>query len=134
METENPREADIHGRGLAFPIRLGPAGLEESAGLRKIRESIRIILGTQHGERVMRPDFGCNLARLMFEPNNASTASLARYYVEEGLTRWEPRIELVRVTVTNDSVRATLRIDITYRVRATQRPDTLVHTLNLERT
>ncbi|GHF00186.1 baseplate protein [Streptomyces griseoluteus] len=127
-------ESDIHGRGLAFPVRLGPAGLVESAGLRKIRESITIILGTQYGERVMRPDFGCNLARLMFAPNNASTASLARYYVEEGLTRWEPRIELVEVSVTNDSLKAALHIDITYRLRATQTTDTLVHTFHLERT
>ncbi|MFP1624032.1 GPW/gp25 family protein [Streptomyces sp. 5K101] len=125
-------DPDIHDRGLAFPVRLGTSGPAESAGPRRIQESIRIILETQHGERVMRPDFGCDLKRLLFAPNNESTASLARYYVEEGLTRWEPRIELLDVTVTNDGA-ATLLIDISYRVRATGAADRLVHPFSLER-
>ena len=86
---------DYYGRGIAFPVRLGPAGLAESSGARKVEESIRIILGTQYGERVMRPTFGCNLRTLAFAPNNAATANLARYYVEEGLRQWEPRIDLL---------------------------------------
>ncbi|MEU6885636.1 GPW/gp25 family protein [Streptomyces viridosporus] len=126
-------ESDVHGRGIAFPVRLEAAGFGESSGPRKIQESIRLILGTQYGERVMRPDFGCNLKRLVFAPNNEATANLARYYVEEGLSRCEPRIELVDVTVTNDSVQAALLIDISYRIRATATADRLVHPFPLER-
>ncbi|MFI5641265.1 GPW/gp25 family protein [Streptomyces goshikiensis] len=126
-------ESEVHGRGLAFPVRLGTAGFDESAGLRKIQESIRIILGTQYGERLMRPDFGCDLKRLLFAPNDESTAGLARYYVEEGLSRWEPRIELIDVTVTNDGERAALLIDIAYRIRATGATDRVVHPFLLER-
>ncbi|MFE9790541.1 GPW/gp25 family protein [Streptomyces goshikiensis] len=125
-------ESEVHGRGLAFPVRLGTAGFDESAGQRKIQESIRIILGTQYGERVMRPDFGCNLKRLLFAPNDESTAGLARYYVEEGLSRWEPRIELIDVTVTNDGARTALLIDIGYRIRATGATDRVVHPFLLE--
>lgn len=127
-------ESDVHGRGIAFPVRLGAARFDESAGPSRIQESIRIILGTQYGERVMRPDFGCNLKRLVFAPNNESTASLARYYVEEGLSRWEPRIELVDVTVTDDGTGAALLIDITYRIRATGAADRVVLPLPLEGT
>ncbi|MFI8835028.1 GPW/gp25 family protein [Streptomyces afghaniensis] len=125
-------ESEFHGRGLAHPVRWGNAGLAESAGRRKIQESIRIILGTQHGERLMRPDYGCNLKRLMFAPNNESTASLARYYVEEGLSRWEPRIELLDVTVHNDTGSSALLIDIRYRLRATGAADRFVHFFPLE--
>ncbi len=56
------------GRGLTVPLQLGNAGLAESAGVAKVEESIRVILGTQYGERVMRPRFGCNLASLVFAP------------------------------------------------------------------
>jgi phage baseplate assembly protein W len=69
---------------------------------------------------------------LVFAPDNAGTADLARYYVEEALTRWEPRIELVDVTVTGDNRNAELRIDITYRLRATQEVRTLVYPFSLE--
>ena len=42
----------------------------------------------------MRPEFGSRLHSLVFAPINSSTMNLARYYAEEALTRWEPRIEL----------------------------------------
>jgi phage baseplate assembly protein W len=57
---------------------------------------------------------------------------LARFYVEDGLTRWEPRIELVDIAVTNDNAGARLSIEITYRLRATQELQTLVHNVALE--
>ncbi len=124
---------DFYGRGLSFPLQLGVAGLGQTAGVAKVEESIRIILGTGYGERVMRPTFGCNLKALAFAPNNDATANLARYYVVAGLSRWEPRIELVDVAVRNDNPHAALLIDITYRLRSTQDVRTLVYPFYLER-
>lgn len=124
--------ADVYGRGLSTPFKLGVTGWSESAGIQKVEESIRVILGTQHGERLMRPQFGCHLKSLAFAPNNASTANLARYYVEEGLTRWEPRIELVDVTVVNDNVRGLLAITVTYKLRGTHDIRSLEYPFDLE--
>ena len=76
--------SDILGQGFAFPLHINPqGGLRQSRHQQKIEQSIRIILGTQHGERLMRPDFGCNLRSLVFAPNNTATANLARHYVEQ---------------------------------------------------
>jgi phage baseplate assembly protein W len=124
----------VYGRGLSHPFRLGLAGLSQSEGVRKVEESIQIILGTQYGERVMRPAFGCNLSSLAFAPNNAATANLARYYVAEGLARWEPRIEVLDVAVDNDNLGGRLLLDITYRMRATQDVHNLVYPFYLEST
>lgn len=122
----------LSGRGLGFPLRLGVAGLAESTGVTRIEESIRTILGTGYGERVMRPRFGCNLKSLAFAPNTDATANLARYYVTEGLTRWEPRIDLVDVTVRNDNAGGILLIEITYRTKVTQDTRNLVYPFYLE--
>ena len=124
--------SDFYGHGLGFPLQLGVAGVRESAGVQKVEESMRIILGTQYGERLMRPRFGCNLKSLAFAPNNATSANLARYYVEEGLSQWEPRIDLVEVAVANDNLNGALLIHITYRLRATQDVHTLVYPFFLE--
>jgi hypothetical protein len=124
---------EFYGRGLSHPLRLGVAGLGQSAGVAKVEESIRVILGTGYGERVMRPRFGCNLKSLAFAPNDDSTANLARYYVTEGLARWEPRIDVVDVSVRNDNLNAALLIDVTYRLRATQNVHNLVFPFYLER-
>ncbi|MFD0689861.1 GPW/gp25 family protein [Actinomadura fibrosa] len=120
----------FYGRGPAFPLRLDGGGVAESAGAAKVAESIRIVLGTQHGERVMRPTFGANLRSLAFAPNNGATADLARHYVTDALARWEPRIDVLDVAVANDDVR--LLIDVQYRLRATNEVRNLVYPFYLE--
>ncbi len=122
-----------YGRGMSFPAQLDPTGgFQESAGVQKVEESIRIILGTQYGERVMRPTFGCNLKSLVFAPNNDATANLARFYVEDGLARWEPRIDLVSVNVTPDNINGILLIEIIYKLKATQDVYSMIYPFYLE--
>jgi phage baseplate assembly protein W len=124
---------DILGRGFAFPLQTSSrGGIQESQHEQKIRQSIVVIVSTQHGERLMRPTFGCNLRSLVFAPNNAATASLARYYVEEGLRTWEPRILVDEVVVENDNANAQLLIHIHYRIRATNTPQNLVYPFYLQ--
>ena len=120
------------GVGWQFPIRAGtvdqPDRIATSAYDRSIEESIRIILGTSRGERVMRPDFGANLKRLVFAQNNASTAGLAIFYVREALKKWEPRIELLGVDAEPDVTEGnTLLITVVYRVVATNTEHNLVY-------
>ena len=92
--------AELMGRGLAFPFAVGPDGrLKWSEGPLNVRESIRIILLTEPGERIMRRDFGAGLRRLLFEPNTPATRRLIKERIERALVRWEPRIRLESVTV-----------------------------------
>lgn len=122
---------DVHGRGAAFPLSLTPTGgIGEAAGVDRIEQSIRIILGTQHGERVMRPDFGANLASLAFAANTPDTASLARHLVATALARWEPRIEVLEV----DAVKlgeAKVEVTVRYRVVGTSSARSVVVPVSL---
>src|SRR5436189_6099351 len=89
------RSREFLGQGVAFPLQLNPRGqIALAAGERSIERSIRLILSTMPGERVMRPNFGCRAWELVFAPINASTASLLEYYVADALKFWEPRIEV----------------------------------------
>src|SRR5688500_11300796 len=108
------------GRGWAFPVRPDVSGdLAVAAYEEDIRQAVQIILGTAHGERLMRPDFGAGLQALVFEPINTTTKALVRQRVEEALITWEPRIDNVAVQVTAEPERGRLSIEIRYRVRAT---------------
>ncbi|MFZ2498186.1 GPW/gp25 family protein [Methanosarcina sp.] len=119
---------DFLGKGFAFPLQTNQRGvIDVSKQEQKIKESILIILGTHHNERVMRPDFGCNLRSLVFAPNNTATANLARHYVEEGLTKWEPRIALDEVIVENDNFENKLLIRVSYRIKSTNEQGNLVY-------
>jgi len=124
---------DFYGQGISYPLQISSTGgLRKASSFEKIEESIRIILGTQHGERRMRPTFGCNLKSLAFAPNNEETASLARYYVETGLHAWEPRINVLEVLVQNDNRNGILVISVHYRIKATQDVRSLVYPFYLE--
>jgi len=116
------------GTGIAFPLRITNRGnLALSDAERSIEESVRAIIGTAMGERVMRPDFGCRIHELIFHPNNQSTASLMSYYVQEALIKWEPRVKEVEVdanpSVTEDNV---VQLRIQYRVISTNNVRNLV--------
>jgi len=124
---------DFLGKGFAFPLSVNArGGINQSQQEQKIKDSIRMILGTQYDERVMRPNFGCNLKSLIFAPNNKTTANLAKYYVEEGLNTWEHRIILEDVMVKNDYENNCLTIQIFYKIKATYEPQNLVYPFYLE--
>jgi phage baseplate assembly protein W len=98
-----------------------------------VRQAILLILETTKGERVMRPDFGCGLRRLVFQPMSAALKTLVRKEVEDALAAWEPRIDVERVTVAEHrSVRGGLLIDILYNVRATNTFYNLVYPFYLQ--
>lgn len=86
-----------------------------------IRQAILMLLATSPGERVMRPDYGCLLRRVIFSPNDDTTAGLAIHYVRTALDLWEPRIEVLRVDAFADpSGNGRLEVVLEYRVRVTQ--------------
>lgn len=118
------------GRGWPFPIDVDPSDQLVSyvAEEEKIRQSALIILGTARGERVMRPEFGSRLSELAFAPINASTRALASRYATDALVEWEPRIDVLRVSVTEDSAAVgTLLLDVQYRIRSTSSIFNLVY-------
>ncbi|HEX9668964.1 MAG TPA: GPW/gp25 family protein [Thermoanaerobaculia bacterium] len=97
-----------------------------------VRQAIRIILGTDRGERLMRPDFGAGLSDFLFEPVTATTAERIRNRVREALIDWEPRIDVTEVKVEAAGERNRLDIDIEYRVRATNTLHNLVYPFYLD--
>jgi phage baseplate assembly protein W len=108
------------GVGWAYPPTPdAPGEVELAAYETDVGQAVRIILGTDPGERVMRPDFGTGLSALVFEPINATTAALVQHRVETALITWEPRIDTITVTVTPVPAQSQLRIDVRYRIRAT---------------
>ena len=109
------------GKSVAFPPRIGSDGrLRWSEGEINIRESIRIILSTEPGERVALPDFGAGLTRYLFEPNNSATHARIAHAISTALARSEPRISVESVDVFEDPEEAANAIaSIDYRLIAT---------------
>ena len=80
-----------------------------------------MLLATSPGERVMRPEYGCLLHRVIFSPNDDTTAGLAIHYVRSAIDRWEPRIEILNLDARRDpDSEGRLEVVLEYRVRASQ--------------
>src|SRR6516162_1881307 len=142
--TQHPSSVSlipVLGAGWYFPIHYqhsldpsGPAPLAMAADEPSVRQSIEIILSTRKGERAMRPDFGCDLDKLLFEPNNRATQALAEFEVSEALKMWEPRIEVLDVHArAGGDNGGQLLIEIGYRERSTDNRFNLVYPFYLDR-
>lgn len=120
------------GKGWAFPV-CDAAGETATAEYDEdVHQAIRIILGTDPGERVMRPDFGAGLNAFVFEPMTPATLEAIRQRVREALVDWEPRIDVLAVTVSAVPDEGKALIDVNYRVRATNTLRNLVYPFYLE--
>lgn len=124
---------DFLGRGWNFPVnaRGGNAVMTESDD--SISQSIWIILATAPGERVMRPDFGCGIHELVFAENDITTRTRVSQDVRKALILWEPRINVLDVTVETRGHGELLLINVHYQVRTTNNLFNLVFPFYLER-
>lgn len=81
----------------------------------------------------MRPNYGCNLQRLVFSPNDDTTAGLAIHYVRQAIERWEPRVEVIHLDATRPEAGAqgVLEITLDYKVRTTTQTERLTYAFDL---
>ena len=117
------------GTGWKFPVRITPSGgFAFSEGEQSVEEAIWILLGTARGERQMLPRFGCGIHDLVFAPNNPATQGNVQHLVKEALTEWEPRIDVLDVSVSSaPGEDNTMLIRVDYRVRSNNTFGNLVY-------
>jgi phage baseplate assembly protein W len=122
------------GVGWAFPPDIAADGkIAEAVYEDDIKQAIRIIMFTNPGERLMRPDFGAGLERFVFEPISTTTMSSIETQVYQALNLWEPRIDVLEVAVeTDQSERNKVLIEVSYRIRASNSVHNLVYPLYLQ--
>ena len=111
---------------------LSSGRIEMVQGDASVRQAIFLLLSTTPGERVMRPEYGCDLGKVLFQPNDDSTAGLAIHFVKQAIRRWEPRVDVVRLDAVPNPDRAEqLDIMLEYRVRSTLHTEQLTFPLSL---
>ena len=128
MLDANPKS--YLGRGWSFPVRLHEkeGTIRFSEYEEDVQQSIRIILSTRKGERVMRPDFGCGIHDLVFAVINTTTLTEIENGVRDALAKFEPRIDVTRVKAdSGGGIDGQLLISIDYLIRGTNNQLNLVY-------
>lgn len=107
---------------IAYSFKLNGRGrVADASPDEHIRQMMEQLLFTVPGERVNRPDFGCGLQQLVFEPNSDELTATTEFLVQGALQQWlGDRIILEGVTV--ESEESQLKVTIQYVVRQTQQP------------
>lgn len=114
--------SDFLGTGWSFPPRFDhqAVGVGMVADEQDIEQSLRILFGTQRGERLFHPKYGLDMHELQFEAMSTTMRTLLEERVKVGVLIYEPRVEPLAVKVhSQEPVGGELHIELEYRVRAT---------------
>ena len=107
--------------GITLPITNGNTGMfaQSTTVFQQVKSNFKNLILTKKGERLMQPEFGTDLHRILFENITENTLENARLTVVEAVERWMPFLELQQFEVTNPVNGNPHRIDlsVTYRFR-----------------
>ncbi len=133
----NSNNKEFLGTGWSFPPTFektkGTRRVAMTSNREDIERSLEILLGTRKGERVMRPDYGCNLDEMVFESFNLSLKTYLADMVETAILYYEPRIEPLEITVDDSLIHeGQVLIEIDYMIRSTNSRYNMVYPFYLE--
>lgn len=117
------------GIGWSFPVSFDKKeGVSMSYGDGDIRESLEVLLSTIPGERIFRPEYGCNIRQWTFSRMNLSEKTRIANTIEMAILEGEPRIILESVDVNiKDEREGILWISIDYLVSQTNSRSNMVY-------
>jgi len=109
------------GNHLSFPFRIGKDGrtAQVSTPEDHIREEIIQLVLTNPGERVVLPEFGGGVRRLVFENADEVTGGITKAMLTQAVSRYlghRVTLEDLNVTIENE----TIDVAINYRIAGTQ--------------
>ncbi|WP_162054730.1 GPW/gp25 family protein [Pontibacter pamirensis] len=93
------------GTGWSFPpaFNRNTGTVEMVSNVEDIEQSLNILLSTSLGERVMQPEYGCNLSDYMFESLSSGVIGYIKDRVKNAILYYEPRIVAEKIEVTSDA-------------------------------
>ena len=132
---------DFLGRGWSFPPEFNKT--KESEGTNAlmqtknevemttdsddINNSLIILLSTRLGERVMFPEYGCDLQEMLFKPLSLTLVTQMKGVIERAILYHEPRINILNIEIDNeDELEGKILIEIDYEIRNTNTRSNLV--------
>ncbi len=128
MSNDN---AQFLGTGWSFPPEFKKNGLNEtsmSSGEKDIKESLEILLSTQLGERIMLPEYGCDLTDLLFAPLDLTLKTFVVDLIRTAILYHEPRINVNKIEIDpNNELEGELLIEIDFTIRSTNSRRNIVY-------
>jgi phage baseplate assembly protein W len=108
------------GTGWSFPPTFNKLLSEGAVMVSKeedIRQSLEILMNTRKGERVMLPEYGCDIHDFLFESINSSKMHLLQEMIRTAILTFEPRIQLHEVIIDHSEyLEGIIRVKLDYSI------------------
>lgn len=118
---------NLIGSGIIFPLTLTPEGrVPIYSDTELIKASIKTIIAWFTSTRFFNESFGSRLEEVLEEPNDPSSAVLARLFIVEALEKWEKRIIVGQRDISIKVRKEIIIIEINYLIKTSQEMETLI--------
>lgn len=118
-ETERYSDLDLD-------LELTPDGdLKKETNRESIKQSLRALMNTFPGERIYRPEFGCNIQQYLFQTLDNFTGDAIGNEILSSIERFESRIEVDEVNVNVNYGKQRYEVNVSYTIVNTGEIDTL---------
>ena len=91
-----------------------------------IKQAIVNLLLTNKGERLMNPTYGSDIRKYLFEPLDYGTSYLIKGNIESTISKFEPRISVLRISCKPNYDDNGFDVEMTYRIQGTDDPPVAV--------
>ncbi|HLW29688.1 MAG TPA: GPW/gp25 family protein [Brumimicrobium sp.] len=118
------------GTGWSFPPEFSKSSemVVMSSDEKDIKESLEIILTTRLGERIMKPNFGCNIEEALFKPLNLTLVTDMKNRIENAILYFEPRIDVNNIDLDDSNeTDGILLIKVDFTIRSTNTRSNMVY-------
>lgn len=124
------------GKGWSFPptFNRNTAMVEMVADAEDIQQSLQILLSTNLGERLMHPEFGCELSSYVFKEVTQGLLTGIKGIISDAILYYEPRIDLENIDISESGEEGLLLIDLEYTIRTTNSRFNLVYPFYINET
>ena len=94
-----------------------------------IKSSLRNLISTKNYERPFHPEIGCQIFSLLFENFTSVTSQVMRKTIQDVVNKFEPRVDILDVTVFETPDENNLNVSLTFKIINTERPVTVNTTI-----
>lgn len=104
--------------GILLPIQRGNTGYFNQGRdiTTQMKSNLTNLLLTKRGERIMQPNFGCDVHSLVFEPLTDDTIANIRGSIDSAIKTWMPFITVVDMKVQKDETYNNVFVQVTFSI------------------
>lgn len=102
-------------------------GVEMVSGERDIKQSLMILLNTSPGERIMKPEYGCDIRSFVFQEIDNSQIHVLKDTIANAILNYEPRIKVEEISIDAENyLDGIITIEIDYFIITTNTRNNIV--------